>query len=174
MQCFGLTIARDVHERSHRFLEEALELVQANGCTASEAHAIVDYVYGRDQGDINQETGGVMVTLAALCLATGIDLDTAAEKELTRVWDKVETIRAKHFAKPKFSPLPMADDRLARVDGAIAQQLGESIQKNSALANRVTTLRSALATLKEGLIASAAIPDYCSTVLSSDDPEQHG
>lgn len=106
MACFGLEIARDILERNHRFLEEAIELVQANGCTVSEAHQLVDYVYGRDQGEINQEVGGVMVTLAALCLASGVDMHAAAETELSRVWTKVEKIRAKHFAKPKFSPLP--------------------------------------------------------------------
>jgi NTP pyrophosphatase (non-canonical NTP hydrolase) len=106
IECFGLEIARDVLERNHRFLEESLELVQANGCSAGEAHQLVDYVYGRDQGDINQEVGGVMVTLAALCLASGVDMHAAAETELERIWTKVEKIRAKHFAKPKFSPLP--------------------------------------------------------------------
>ena len=35
--CFGPVISADVTERNHRFLEEALELVQAKGCTASEA-----------------------------------------------------------------------------------------------------------------------------------------
>ena len=44
LQCFGETIAADVVERNHRFLEEALELVQACGATQSEAHQLVDYV----------------------------------------------------------------------------------------------------------------------------------
>ncbi len=105
--CFGAEISADKIERNHRFLEEALELVQSNGCTRDEAHQLVDYVYGRDQGDINQEVGGVMVTLAALCLATGLDMHAAGETELARVWTKVEQIRAKQAAKPKHSPLPM-------------------------------------------------------------------
>jgi hypothetical protein len=33
LACFGEVIAADVTERNHRFLEEALELVQAKGCT---------------------------------------------------------------------------------------------------------------------------------------------
>lgn len=106
IECFGRETARNTLERNHRFLEEALELVQANRCTAAEAHQLVDYVYGRDQGDINQEVGGVMVTLAALCLAIGVDMHRAGDAELARVWTKIEKIRAKHFAKPKFSPLP--------------------------------------------------------------------
>jgi len=104
--CFGPEISADIQERNHRFIEEALELVQANGCTASEAHQLVDYVYRRDQGDINQEVGGVMVTLAALCSAVGVDMKQSGEVELRRVWRKIDQIRAKQAAKPKHSPLP--------------------------------------------------------------------
>ncbi|WP_426291187.1 hypothetical protein [Sphingomonas sp. TWP1-3-1] len=104
--CFGEMIAGDREERNHRFLEEALELVQACGCSASEAHQLVDYVYGRDVGDPQQEVGGVMVTLAALCLANGLDMHANGETELARVWTKVDAIRAKQAAKPKHSPLP--------------------------------------------------------------------
>src|ERR1019366_7187801 len=66
-ECFGPTIPLDKMERNHRFLEEALELVQACYCTADEAHQLVDYVYGRPVGEKSQEVGGVVVTLAALC-----------------------------------------------------------------------------------------------------------
>ena len=69
LACFGPTIPFDKTERNHRFLEEALELVQSIGCTQSEAHQLVDYVYGRPAGEPSQEVGGVMVTLAALCIA---------------------------------------------------------------------------------------------------------
>ncbi|CAG9184396.1 DUF551 domain-containing protein [Cupriavidus respiraculi] len=106
LACFGAEIAADVQERNHRFLEEALELVQACGATASEAHQLVDYVYRRPVGEKTQEVGGVMVTLAALCLAQGLDMHAAGETELARIWTKVEQIRAKQAAKPKHSPLP--------------------------------------------------------------------
>lgn len=106
MECFGEEISADKIERNHRFLEEALELVQANGCTKDEAHQLVEYVYNRPQGDINQEVGGVMVTLAALCLANGIDMHAQAENELERIWRMVEQIRKKQASKPKHSPLP--------------------------------------------------------------------
>lgn len=104
--CFGAEIAADKVERNHRFLEEALELVQATGCTQSEAHQLVDYVFGRPVGEPSQEVGGVMVTLAALCLAHELDMHADAETELARIWTKVEAIRAKQAAKPKHSPLP--------------------------------------------------------------------
>ncbi len=106
LSCFSSEIARDVPERNHRFLEEALELVQSSGCTASEAHQLVDYVFGRPVGEQAQEVGGVMVTLAALCVAHGIDMATAGEIELSRIWTVIDQIRAKQAAKPKHSPLP--------------------------------------------------------------------
>ncbi|WP_443698617.1 hypothetical protein [Pseudomonas sp.] len=108
LECFGEAIASDTQERNHRFLEEALELVQSNQCTADEAHQLVDYVYGRPVGEPSQEVGGVMVTLAALCLAAGLDMHAAGETELARIWTKVEQIRAKQAAKPAMSPLPGA------------------------------------------------------------------
>lgn len=104
--CFGATIASDRTERNHRFIEEALELVQSLGCSQSEAHQLVDYVYGRPVGDPEQEAGGVMVTLAALCLANSLNMELAAEQELDRVWLSIEKIRDKQAAKPKHSPLP--------------------------------------------------------------------
>lgn len=104
--CFGPKISADKVERNHRFLEEAIELVQATGCTASEAHQLVDYVFGRPVGEPKQEVGGVMVTLAALCLANDMDMMREGEVELERVWGKVEQIRAKQLLKPKHSPLP--------------------------------------------------------------------
>lgn len=106
LACFGAEISSDKQERNHRFLEESLELVQSCSCTADEAHQLVDYVYGRKTGQPSQEVGGVMVTLAALCLANGFDMHGAGETELARIWTKVETIRAKQAAKPKHSPLP--------------------------------------------------------------------
>lgn len=113
LECFGAEIASDRVERNHRFFEEASELVQACGMTASEAHQLVDYTWSRPIGEPNQEAGGVMVTLAALCLANGLDMHVAGETELARISkpDMVIRIRAKQAAKPKHSPLPEATKR---------------------------------------------------------------
>lgn len=105
--CFGEKIADDRIERNHRFLEESLELVQSLGCTASEAHQLVDYVFGRSTGDPYQEVGGVSLTLAALCSANSLDLHEAREAELIRCRQKIDAIRDKQSKKPKNSPLPM-------------------------------------------------------------------
>ncbi|PLX37007.1 MAG: hypothetical protein C0605_07865 [Hyphomicrobiales bacterium] len=105
-KCLGDESAMDGTERNHRFLEEALELVQACGCSAFEAHQLVEYVFARTIGERAQEVGGVMVTLAALCNAQKIDMAGAGEAELSRVWTRMDEIRAKQAAKPKHSPLP--------------------------------------------------------------------
>jgi hypothetical protein len=76
-------------------------LCNSTGCTTSEAHQLVDYVFNRSIGDPNQELGGTMVTLVALATANGLNMDTAAETELERNWQMIEKIRAKWAAKPK-------------------------------------------------------------------------
>lgn len=104
--CFGEPIASDKEERSHRFLEEALELSQSVGLTKPEAYELVDYVFSRPVGETYQEVGGVMVTLAAFCLAHNLNMEEEGERELERVWTKLDMIRAKQASKPKNSPLP--------------------------------------------------------------------
>jgi hypothetical protein len=104
--CFPPTSQSDLEERTHRFLEEALELVQAQGCSREHAHTLVDYVYGRPEGDPELEVGGVMVTLAGLCTAAGIAMNQAGDRELERNWARIDNIRRKQATKPRGSPLP--------------------------------------------------------------------
>ena len=108
LQCFGEEIANDQTERSFRFTEESLELVQSLGISKEQVLQLVDYVFERPLGETHQEVGGVMVTLAALCFASNINLETAANDEYERILTKIEKIRAKHFSKPKdvLSPIP--------------------------------------------------------------------
>lgn len=107
LDCFGPTIAGDKEERSNRFLEEAIELYQAADGTRADAHSLVDYVFNRPTGERPQEVGGVMLTLAAFCIAHKLNMHQCGEIELARVWTKLPQIRAKQAAKPKNSPLPM-------------------------------------------------------------------
>jgi hypothetical protein len=113
MECFGAEIAADRVERCDRFIEEALELAQSLDWPRERAIALVDYVYGRPAGEPHQEVGGVMVTLAALCQAAGLDMDAAGEDELARIMrpEIVAKIRAKQAAKPTGSALPVAAAR---------------------------------------------------------------
>ena len=106
METFSMEVCRDTTERNHRYLEESLELVQAMGCTQAEAHMLVDYVFGRPAGEPEQEVGGAMVTLAALCAAADFSMRECGERELSRCWQNIERIRAKQAGKPRHSPLP--------------------------------------------------------------------
>lgn len=101
LDCFGEDVTYDKRERAIRFLEEAIELTQACGMTQDQAHALVKYVYNREVGEPEQEVGGVMVTLAALCAASSIDLTAAANTELGRIAELIPDIQAKHRNKPR-------------------------------------------------------------------------
>lgn len=110
-QCFGEKISADKQERNFRYCEESLELVQAGGMTKEQVLRMVDYTYSRPVGVIEQEVGGVRVTLAALCNAHQIEEQVEAENELQRINQPeiMVKIRAKQAAKPKDianSPLP--------------------------------------------------------------------
>lgn len=109
VKCFGSVIPGDKIERSDRLLEEVLELLQSNDYPENRVIAILSYTYGRPKGEPHQETGGVLVTLAAYCQAHGINMDMAAEDELARVWTKIDVIRAKQAAKPTGSALPIGN-----------------------------------------------------------------
>jgi hypothetical protein len=106
--CFGKELADSVQERVHRFWEESLELGQACGATREEAYQLVDYVFGRDVGEVTQEMGGTMTTLNALAAALKLDPVECGEEELARCWTIIDKIRAKRARKPKFGPLPEA------------------------------------------------------------------
>ena len=120
-ECFGAAIASDVRERGDRLLEEVLELLQSHGYDPAGVATLRDYVFGRPVGEPQQEVGGVMVTLAAYCLATGIDMHAAGETELARISapEVVERIRVKQASKrglhtplpvPPAAPAPVAGD----------------------------------------------------------------
>lgn len=102
LQCFGAEVASNRILRNHRFLEEALELVQACGATVDECHQLVDYAFSRPVGEKRQEVGGVMVTLACLCNVHDIDLNLEADRELLRAMSMMDKIREKSKSKPKF------------------------------------------------------------------------
>ncbi|PVD52386.1 hypothetical protein DC498_09755 [Terrimonas sp.] len=110
--CFGAALSKDKMERNHRFLEEALELIQSLGCTKSEAHQITEYVFSRPVGETYQECGGVMITLAALSTSASLNMFTCGEEELKRIWKHVEQIRTKQQGKPKHLPSSLQNCRV--------------------------------------------------------------
>jgi NTP pyrophosphatase (non-canonical NTP hydrolase) len=93
-------------ERTHRFIEEALELAQASGCSREDVYCLVDYVFSRPVGQVKLEVGDVMITLAALSAAFGINMNDAANDMLDRNWLRIDAIRNKQANKPTESPLP--------------------------------------------------------------------
>lgn len=129
LQCFTPEIAEDRLERNDRFIEEALELVQATGYSRERAHALVDYVFDRKKGDPDQEVGGVMVTLAALCQPNGLDMVGAGERELARILSPeiIGKIRAKQATKPTGSalPIPVQRDKLSATSPSLANIVTE-------------------------------------------------
>lgn len=108
MACFGPEISSDRLERGDRLLEEVFELLQSGDYPRERIRALEEYTYSREKGDPAQEVGGVMITLAAYCLAHSLNMHEAGETELARIWTKVEAIRAKQAAKPTGSALPIA------------------------------------------------------------------
>lgn len=114
--CFGSEISADRVERGDRLCEEVFELLQSGGYDPARVLALRDYVWGRPAGAPAQEVGGVMVTLAAYCLAHILDMHAAGEAELERIWVKVESIRAKQAAKPTGSSLPIGGSALLEAD----------------------------------------------------------
>lgn len=108
VECFGENFGDDDQERDARAMEEMLELFQARGRSFDEVITLAIYVFSRPKGEVEQELGGVMTTLAAMCLANGLDMHEAGEKELARIWTKVEAIRQKQLSKPKNTVLPGA------------------------------------------------------------------
>lgn len=98
-ECFGRDIAEDKQERTDRFLEEAVELAQATGHTKERVLELVEYVYNRPVGELQQEVGGVLVTLSALTSAHKMHLVGAARSELWRCNRNIDKIRAKQRLK---------------------------------------------------------------------------
>ena len=114
LACFSAEISTDRVERGDRLLEEVLELLQSGGYDPARVEALRDYVWGRPAGEPSQEVGGVMVTLAAYCLAHDLDMHDAGEVELARINQPeiIEKIRKKQAAKPKRSALPIASPHI--------------------------------------------------------------
>lgn len=104
--CLGAVEACDLLERQDRFLEEALELLQATGYDRDRVARLITYVYARPVGEARQEVGGTMTTLGALCaVLPGIDMMEAGEAELIRCCQRFDQIRAKHHIKPRGAAL---------------------------------------------------------------------
>lgn len=140
-RCLGDESSKDKRERTHRFLEEALELAQAAGSTQHEAHALVEYVFGREAGTPEQEVGGVLLTLAGFCSAHDLELHRCAAAEIARVnrpetIEKCRTKQADKKANRLASPLPGRSElrwtKSSTVDDAMLASLRDDVAKGVA------------------------------------------
>lgn len=98
-ECFDRPTAQSYRERNLRFIEEAIELLQSCDMAKKDILDMVEYTFSRPKGEVKQEVGGTMVTLAALCEAHGIDMLKAGEEELYQATLNTEKIQAKHKQK---------------------------------------------------------------------------
>lgn len=109
IECFGNLTHRDpAMQRRYRFFEEAAEVAQAAGMTKDECIKLIDYVYARPVGKLEQEIGGCVTVLCGLAIIHNIDVQTAANTELNRMFENIDRIREKDKTKPINSPLPGA------------------------------------------------------------------
>lgn len=92
---FGKKHMMDPQVRAARFLEEAVELVQAIGLDKTQAQKVLDIVYSRPAGNTQFEVGGVQMTFMTLCKALNIDRDYYFYMELSRVLE----YPTEHFTK---------------------------------------------------------------------------
>ena len=100
LHAFGTDKVYDALLRDMRFGEEAIELLQARGRSKEEVLRLVDYVYGRDIGEVEQEMGGVLSTLMAMASQNGTDLEKATKTEMARFTRKNQKICEKSSNKP--------------------------------------------------------------------------
>jgi hypothetical protein len=132
--CFKKPDALLPEHRAFRFIEEALELVQAVGTSRAEVLRVVEYVYGRPAGQDAQEIGGVMVTLAGLATSRALILNDCADEELSRCVINLERIRAKDLTKPQRSPLPgFVNDAITKPEGTLPGVLAAAATSTAAL-----------------------------------------
>lgn len=95
IKCFGVAEALSLPQRGLRLAEEAIELAQAVGTDPTKLHVLIDYVYARPPGTIEQELGGVGVTVLALAAAAGVSANDCEIAETRRVLAKDPV----HFAQ---------------------------------------------------------------------------
>lgn len=103
VRTFGSETALDKKERSLRFLEEALEVVQSLDLPKEDCLRMVDYVYSRDKGGPCSEIGGALVTLRALAEFLELNSDECLRQEFNRINTPsvIERCRRKQAQKEK-------------------------------------------------------------------------
>jgi len=90
----------NVGERCCRFIEEAIELVQAVGLPKEMVLKLVDRCYNKEKGEIQQELGGASVTLLSLAESLGLSREGCEGIEFENCLKADnDKFRAKHLKK---------------------------------------------------------------------------
>lgn len=117
-ECFGPD-QLSVPQRGVRLLEEAIEAYQSAGGTIDMAHRLVSYVFAEPPGKLDQELGGLAVTLLALAEAAGLSAEDEEVREIGRILSlPPEHFRARNQRKndagfevaPANKPVPIPDN----------------------------------------------------------------
>lgn len=106
-------------ERSLRYAEESMELLQAAGVDRETLLKIVDHVYSRPKGEVDQEVTGSYITLVGMCHAHGIDLHRSVDRELDRVEQIKDACRTKHDSKPEFMRTHSSDVNAGKIQSIV-------------------------------------------------------
>lgn len=103
MRCFGRPHMVSLPIRALRCAEEAVELAQACGVPKDQMQRLIEVVYSRPVGDLNQEIGGTLIGISVLCTLRGVDPDKLLVNEVSRVLEKP----VEHFTKRNQDKLDM-------------------------------------------------------------------
>lgn len=85
---FGVEHASNIEQRGLRLAEEAIEAAQSAGCNPMTLHKLIDYIYAKPPGFLQQELGGVGLCVLAMANAAGFDADDEEITEINRVLSK--------------------------------------------------------------------------------------
>lgn len=97
---YGQASLHNQDNRAARFVEEAIELAQAQGLGKDVIAKILERAYSRPAGRIGQEVAGSFFTLLVYCYVAKIDLWLETLEEVERVEElDPEVFRAKHREK---------------------------------------------------------------------------
>ena len=83
-QTYG-EVVRQARYQAFRFIEEALELVQAMGLTRDDVERAVNWVFDRPRGDVHIEIGDVRLSIDILAQSQGISSDNDYDGCLDRI-----------------------------------------------------------------------------------------
>lgn len=100
VRAFGREHMANLPIRGLRCAEEAIELAQVLCIPKEQLHQLIDAVYSKPKGKLDQEIGGVLVTITAICVELGSTTDEYLLKETLRVLQyPVEYYKARNKAK---------------------------------------------------------------------------